>query len=366
MNRISKLGFGMMRLPMNGTEIDLAKTQEMVDCYMAAGGNYFDTSYAYNGGKSEEAIRKTVVDHYPREQYYIATKMPAFIVKTKEEAEAMFDISLNRLGCGYFDFYLLHNLGNERTETFEKWDLWNFLLDKKKQGLIRHLGFSIHDTAEAVDEVLTKHPEAEFVQLQINYADWEDPIIQSRQCYEVCQKHNKPVIIMEPIKGGSLSNFPSPASDILTSLNPDASLSSWALRYALSLPNVITVLSGMSTLAQVEDNIQTMRLPALTETEQEAIAKTAAALDEMPRIPCTECQYCVKGCPKDIRIPAIFSAYNTKLVYQNEAGARTSFGWATGRHGLPSDCIACGQCEAACPQHISIIEQLKKAAQEFA
>lgn len=360
MDKVSKLGFGMMRLPMNGEEIDLVKTQEMVDAYMAAGGNYFDTSLVYQGGKSERAIYETVVKNYPRDQYYIATKLPAWInAKTADEAKAMFDMSLDNLKCGYFDFYLLHNLGGTRTQLFEDWGIWEYLKEKKEQGLIRHLGFSMHDTADALEEVLIKHPEAEFVQLQINYADWENATIQSRKCYKIARKYNKPVIIMEPVKGGSLANYPAPAANILKALNPSASLSSWAIRFATNLEGVLTVLSGMSTLQQVQDNLHTMQAPPLTESETSAIFKAAKALSEMPRIPCTGCDYCVKGCPMDIPIPDIFAAYNTKTVYNNTAGARTSYNFALKQHAHPDNCIACGKCESACPQKISIINQLK-------
>jgi len=362
MHKVSKLGFGMMRLPMNGTEIDIEKTQEMVDAYMAGGGNYFDTSVAYQGGRSERAIYETVVKKYPRDQFYIATKLPAWLgPKNEEEAKAMFDTSLENLKCGYFDFYLLHNLGGTRTQLFEDWGIWEFLKEKKEQGLIRHLGFSMHDTADAVEEVLIKHPETEFVQLQINYADWEDATVQSRKCYEIARKYNKPVIVMEPVKGGSLANYPAPAADILRSLDPTASLSSWAIRFATGLDGVLTVLSGMSTLAQVQDNLHTMPSPPLTEAENAAVFQAAEALNAMPRIPCTGCEYCVKGCPMDIPIPDIFDCYNTTTVYNNKEGALRTYQIVTGRHGKPDDCIACGRCESACPQKISIINQLKIA-----
>lgn len=366
MHKVSKLGFGMMRLPMNGQDIDLKKTQEMVDSYMAAGGNYFDTSVVYQGGRSERAVYETVVKKYPRDRFYIATKLPAWLgPKNEAEAKAMFDTSLENLKCGYFDFYLLHNLGGTRTRLFEDWGIWEYLKEKKEQGLIRHLGFSMHDTADALEEVLIKHPEAEFVQLQINYADWEDATVQSRKCYEMARKYHKPVIIMEPVKGGSLANYPSPAADILTSLDPTASLSSWAIRFATGLDGVMTVLSGMSTLEQVQDNLHTMQTPPLTEKETQAVFQAAKVLSEMPRIPCTGCEYCIKGCPMDIPIPDIFDCYNTKTVYNNTAGALRIYRIVTGRHGKPSDCIACGKCESACPQKISIINELKTAKNEL-
>ena len=247
---IKKLGFGLMRLPQKDEKIDIEQTKEMVDRFLAAGFTYFDTAWAYAG--SEDAIRQALVERYPRESYQLATKMAAWInCKTREEATEQFETSLRQTGAGYFDFYLLHNLGESRTEVFENFDLWNWALEKKKEGLIRHVGFSFHSTPEELDAILNAHPEAEFVQLQINYADWENPAIQSRACYEVARKHGKPVIIMEPVKGGMLATPPESVSDIFKAAEPDASCASWALRFAADLEGVITVLSGMSNVGQM-------------------------------------------------------------------------------------------------------------------
>ena len=362
---IKKLGFGLMRLPMIGDEVDIEQTKQMVDLFLSKGFTYFDTAYGYIGGKSEKAIKEALVDRYPRESYQLATKLPAWAgAKTKEEAQQMLFTSLERTGAGYFDFYLLHNLGDSRTEYFYKYDIWNFLAEQKEKGLIKHLGFSMHDNAENLDKILTEHPEMEFVQLQINYADWESASIQSRACYEVARKHNKPIIIMEPVKGGSLANLPAPIEKIFKDYNPDASLSSWAVRYAASLDGLVTVLSGMSTLDQMKDNLSYMEdFKPLDEEEKKVVENVRAALDALPQIPCTGCQYCVKDCPMSINIPGVFKAMNNQLIYGNRAGALGNFAFATRDGGKPSQCIACGQCEAACPQHIAVIEELQRAVE---
>ena len=362
---IPKLGFGLMRLPMIEKEVDIEQTKQMVDMFLEKGFTYFDTAYGYIGGKSEEAIKVALVDRYPRDSFQLATKLPAWAgANTEEEAKQMFYTSLKRTGAGYFDFYLLHNLGDSRTESFDKFHIWDFAQELKAQGLVKHVGFSMHDTADKLDAVLTAHPEVEFVQLQINYADWEDGSVQSRACFEVCKKHNKPVIIMEPVKGGSLANLPEAVDKVFKEADPEASNSSWALRYAASLDNLITVLSGMSNIAQMEDNLKTMAdFKPLTEDEYKVIDKAVETLKALPHIPCTGCQYCVKGCPMEINIPGIFTAMNTKFLFNNEAGAKNSYGWNTNKGGKASACIECGQCETACPQHIEIISELKRAVE---
>lgn len=364
---IKKLGFGLMRLPMIGEEVDLEQVKKMVDLFLEKGFTYFDTAYGYLDGKSEIAARKALVERYPRDRFQLATKLPAWYgASNQQEAEQMFWTSLERTGAGYFDFYLMHNLGDDRTEYFERYDIWNFLLARKKEGLIRHLGFSFHDKAEVLEQVLNRYPEAEFVQLQINYADWESPSIQSRRCYEVARSHGKPVVIMEPVKGGSLAKLPDEAVKLLHALAPEASLPSWAIRYAASLEGVITVLSGMSTLEQMEDNLSYMEnFRPYTQEEYDAIAKVRKILDEVPQIPCTRCGYCLEGCPQNIAIPGIFKAVNNYLVYQNMPGALGNYVFETRDHGKADECVACGQCESVCPQHIQIIEELKKAAELF-
>jgi predicted aldo/keto reductase-like oxidoreductase len=362
---IPKLGFGLMRLPMQGEEVDLELTKVMVDRFLAAGFTYFDTAFGYIGGKSEKAAKAALVDRYPRERFQLATKLPAWAgPKNAEDAKRMFHTSLRRTGAGYFDYYLLHNCGGERTRFFDDYDLWNYVLELREQGLVKHVGFSFHDSAETLDALLTKHPEMEFVQLQINYADWHSPSIQSEACFTVARKHHKPVIIMEPVKGGLLAAPPASAAELLRAANPAVSPASWALRYAASLDNVITVLSGMSTLAQLEDNIATMSpFCALDAAERQAVEAAGAALAKIPSIPCTSCRYCEKDCPQGIAIPGIFGAMNKYLVYSQLESAKNSYKWETGGEGLASKCIACGSCEAVCPQRIGIIAELKRAAE---
>lgn len=361
---IPKLGFGLMRLPMLGEQVDMEQTKTMVDKFLGAGFTYFDTAYGYINGKSEEAAKIALVDRYPREQYQLATKLPAWAgAKNSDEARQMFYTSLKRTGAGYFDFYLLHNCGDDRTKAFDDFDLWNFVLDQREKGLIKHVGFSFHDTADVLDHILIQHPEMEFVQLQINYADWDSPTVQSGKCLEVAKKHGKPVIIMEPVKGGLLANPSGPVSKILYEANPNVSLSSWAIRFAASLDHVITVLSGMSNTAQMEDNLSTMsNFRPLDALECTVVDAAKAALDTIQSIPCTGCRYCTKDCPQEIAIPGIFSAMNKYLVYGSLSIAKKSYQWETHGGGVASKCIHCGQCEAVCPQHIEIMEELKRTA----
>lgn len=364
---IPKLGFGLMRLPMKEDAIDLEQTKEMVDKFMEAGFCYFDTAYGYNDGESEKAAKAALVDRYPREKFLLATKLPAWAgAKSKEEAEQMFYTSLERTGAGYFDFYLLHNLGEERTHFFDDYGIWDFLQERKKEGLIRHLGFSMHDKADALDEILTAHPEMEFVQLQINYADWEDPSIESRKCYEVARKHGKPVIIMEPVKGGTLANPPKEVAEVLKESDPDVSPSSWAIRFAASLDGVITVLSGMSNVEQMEDNLSYMKdFVPLSEKEGEVVERAREIYNSFPKVPCTACAYCMKGCPKNIAIYGTFQAVNIYNMYNDLAAAKGKYQWNTSGQGRgkASECIKCGKCEQVCPQHIHIRDELEKAAE---
>ncbi|MEG1190512.1 MAG: aldo/keto reductase [Oscillospiraceae bacterium] len=364
---IKKLGFGLMRLPMLGDEVDLEQTKQMVDLFLQKGFTYFDTAFGYLDGKSEAAIKLALVDRYPRDKFLLATKLPAWSgVKTTEAAQQQFFTSLERTGAGYFDFYLLHNLGDSRTQTFDDFQIWDFLAEQKKKGLIRHLGFSIHDTADKLEEVLTKHPEMEFVQLQINYADWEDKLIQSRACYETARRHGKPVIIMEPVKGGTLAKLPPDITKIFKDAKPDASLPSWAIRYAASLEGLVTVLSGMSNLEQMQDNLSFMSdFKPLDKEERCVIENVREALEKIPTIPCTACSYCTKNCPQHIVIPQIFAAMNTYLTFDQLKGAKNDYNWETRLGGKGSQCIECGQCEDACPQHIKIIEELKRAVAIF-
>lgn len=359
---IKKLGFGLMRLPKRGEEIDIEQTKEMVDMFLESGFTYFDTAWAYSG--SEDAIRQALVERYPRESFKLATKNAAWInCKTREDAINQFETSLKQTGAGYFDYYLLHNLGEHRTHFFEDFDLWNWAFEMKKQGKIKHVGFSFHSTPEELEEILEKHPEAEFVQLQINYADWEEPAIQSRACYEIARKHGKPVIIMEPVKGGMLANPPETVANVLKQANPNASYASWAIKFAADLDGVITVLSGMSNIEQMKDNISYMKdFKGLKDEEKEVIKNAQKELAKIPVIPCTTCNYCAKVCPMNIGISGSFTAMNVLTLYGDLEFAKGREAWLVGRHDKESadKCIKCGACEEVCPQHIKIREELEK------
>ncbi len=360
---IKKLGFGMMRLPRKDGKIELEETKQMVDLFMDAGFSYFDTAWSYDG--SEEAVGEALVKRYPRESFQLATKNAAWVrCKTKEDAWSQLDTSLARTGAGYFDFYLLHNMGGERTKCFEKFDMWEFLRQKKEEGKIRHIGFSCHTTPEEMEQILSEHPEVEFVQLQINYADWDDSNVQSRACYEMARKYGKPVIVMEPVKGGMLANPPEPVKKVLTEADPNASFASWAVRYAASLDGLVTVLSGMSSVEQMKDNLSYMKsFTGMSAQDREVIAKAQKALHEIPLIPCTGCDYCAKVCPNDIAISASFSAMNINTLYGREP-AVGQFRMQLGDSGkkTPDQCAKCGLCEDACPQSIAIRDELEKAA----
>lgn len=364
---IKKLGFGLMRLPKTGEAIDVEQTKQMVDLFMDAGFTYFDTAWAYAG--SEDAIREALVERYPRESFQLATKAAPWIgCESREDAVAQLETSLKQTGAGYFDFYLLHNLGEFRTHFFDQWGMWDWIAEKKAEGVIRHAGFSFHSTPEELDELLSAHPEMEFVQLQINYADWDNPAVQSRRCYEVARKHHKPVIIMEPVKGGMLANPPEQVASVLRAAEPNSSVASWAIRFAASLPGVITVLSGMSDVAQMQDNLSYMRtFETLTDAQRATIERAQHELAKIPLIPCTRCNYCAKVCPNEIGISGTFTAMNMHTLYGDLETAKKERTWQVDRHGKrpADDCIKCGRCEQACPQHIKIRDELARSIELF-
>ena len=356
----SKLGFGLMRLPKKGLGTDIEQMKQMVDLFMEAGFTYFDTAYVYMG--SEAAAKKALVDRYPRDVYTLATKLNAFIMApTEKAAKKQFYTSLERTGAGYFDYYLLHALMDNNYTKYEKFHLWDFVQEQKAKGLIKHLGFSFHAGPQLLDKLLTEHPEVDFVQLQLNYADWENPSVQSRANYEVARKHGKPIVVMEPVKGGNLADPPAEVKKLFMDYHSDMSCASWAIRFAASLEGVITVLSGMSNVEQMKDNLSYMKsFQPLNEEEQRIIQQAQRILGHSAAIPCTACHYCTEGCPKQIPIPEIFSAMNKKLANGQALQAAEDYQKAIDGKGAASDCIRCRQCENACPQHLPIIRHLEQ------
>ena len=360
-----KLGFGLMRLPKEASgKIDIEQTKKMVDMFMDAGLNYFDTAYVYDGGNSERAAKEALVDRYPRESFTLATKLCAWMNAHDEKtAKQQFYTSLERTGAGYFDYYLLHALQAGNYKKYDEYHIWDFVKEQKEKGLIKHWGFSFHAGPDILDEILTKHPDAEFVQLQLNYADWENPDVTARRNYEVARKHGKSIVVMEPVKGGALANPPKAVQDIFSNANPNASFASWAIRYAASLDGIITVLSGMSNVAQMEDNLSYMKqFKPLDAEEQTAIRKAQEEINGIKSIPCTGCHYCTAGCPKQISIPEIFAARNKQLIWGQLEAGKAEYAKVVANGGAASDCIACGQCERACPQQIPVVDRLKDCA----
>ena len=363
-----KLGFGLMRLPLTDANdkgsIDIEALKEMVDTFMEQGFTYFDTAWMYCAFKSENAVKEALTDRYPRDRYTLTTKLHASYLKTKEDRDRIFEEQRQKTGVDYFDYYLIHAIDQELYSLYNEMDCFNWLIEKKKQGLVKHIGFSYHDSAEFLDQVLTEHPEMEFVQLQMNYLDWESAEVQSRKCYEVAIKHGKPVIVMEPVKGGILADVPAEVRESFAAYHPDLSVPSWAIRFVASLDNVAMVLSGMSNMEQLMDNISYMKeFVPMNAEETELVHKAAEMIKDSIAIPCTGCSYCTEGCPMQIAIPDLFRVYNkSKRGEITDVEANEEYRQLTESGGKARECLACGQCQVACPQHLEIINYLKDVA----
>ena len=366
---MKKFGFGLMRLPVidgNNNKIDYEKAREMIDKYMANGFTYFDTAYMYHGGESEKAFGELVAKRYPRSSYILTDKMPVMRINSADEYPKIFAEQLQRCQVEYFDYYFLHAIGMNTYRKIQEHDGFGYLKKLKEEGKIKHIGFSFHDTADVLDKILTEHPETELVQLQINYIDWEDDSIQARKNYEVCMRHGVDVAIMEPLKGGSLVRLPEKAKDILSNANPNASIASWGLRFATSLDKVVIVLSGMSNMEQLEDNMSFMSdFVPLSESERNTIDKVVDIINESIAVACTGCRYCVDGCPKKIAIPEYFAIYNNQSQFGLVPGLRTTYNHLKANGGAPSDCINCRKCVKACPQQLDIPLHLAGVTKTF-
>lgn len=372
---MAKLGFGLMRLPLKDSKdqksVDIEQLKRMVDTYLDAGFDYFDTAYMYHDGCSETVVREALVDRYPRDRYRLATKMPLMMISSPEDQERVFSEQLERTGVDFFDYYLVHNVCNQFLPMAERCGTFDFVRRLKAEGRARRIGFSFHDGPELLDRVLTENPDMDFVQLQINYLDWEDASIASKGCYEVARRHGVPIIVMEPVKGGMLADVPDAVREMFESVDPGMSPASWAIRFAAGLDGVETVLSGMTSMEQMEDNLSFMSgFGTLSGEEMEAVSKAVGMIRETIAIPCTSCRYCMKSCPKDISIAEFFAQYNSERAKPTPEGGFSLAGLyysniVRGGSGKASDCIGCGVCEDNCPQHLPIREYLKDVAALF-
>lgn len=366
MERIKKnFGFGCMRLPMKDSDVDVAEMNRMVDTFLENGFNYFDTAHGYVDGKSETALRECLTSRYPRDRYILTNKLTDFYFKKQEDIRPFFESQLKACGVDYFDFYLMHAQGAENFAFFKKCRAYETALELKSEGKFRHFGISFHDRAAVLEQILTEYPQIEVVQIQFNYADYDDPAVESRKCYEVCRKYGKPVIVMEPVKGGNLVNLPDKAKAVLDDLH-GGSPASYAIRFAAGFEGIMMVLSGMSNMEQMRDNISYMKdFKPLSEQELAAIGKVQEIFKSMNLIPCTSCRYCTAGCPKHISIPDLFAVMNTKQLYHDWNADYYYNVHTSGEKSKASDCIKCGKCEQACPQHLHIRDLLETVAKEF-
>ena len=366
MDRIKKnFGFGAMRLPMKDGGVDIPQTCRMVDTFLENGFNYFDTAHGYLGGKSEPALRECLTSRYPRDSYVLTDKLTISFFKKQEDIRPLFASQLEACGVEYFDFYLMHAQSAENFAYFKERRAYETALELKEEGKIRHFGISFHDRAEVLEQILTEYPQVEVVQIQFNYVDYDDPAVQSRKCYEVCRKFGKPVIVMEPVKGGNLVNLPEQAMAALDELH-GGSPASYAIRFAAGFEGMMMVLSGMSSLEQVEDNVSFMKdFRPLDEKELEAVRRVQEVFRSMHLIPCTACRYCVDGCPQKISIPDLFAVMNTKQIYHDWNANYYYSEVHTKQGGKASACIKCGKCEKICPQHLQIRDLLVDVAKEF-
>ena len=361
-----KLGFGCMRLPMKGSEVDYEEFNKMIDYAMEHGFNYFDTAHGYLDGQSEIAIGKCLAPRYKREDYILTNKLTDNYFNKKEDIKPLFKKQLEACGVEYFDYYLMHAQGAKNYPKFKECEAYEVAQELKSEGLVKHVGLSFHDTADVLDMILTEHPEVEIVQIQFNYVDYQDAGVQSKLCYEVCRKHNKPLLIMEPVKGGGLVKLPDDAKKVLDKVNPNnLSYASFAIRFAASFEGVYKVLSGMSNLEQMKDNVSYMEdFKPFSDEEYKAVEEVATILKNLGGIPCTACRYCVAGCPMKISIPDLFSCYNAKVQF-NDWNSSMYYSIHTRENGRASDCIKCGQCARVCPQHLEIPNLLEDVAKTF-
>lgn len=365
-------GFGCMRLPMKDGEVDIEQFKQMTDYFIQNGFNYFDTAHGYIDGKSELAIKEALTSRYPRDSYILTDKLTGPYFKKREDIRPFFENQLKWCGVDYFDFYLMHAQTAKEFADFKRKGAYEETLELKKEGKIRHFGISFHDKADVLDQILTEYPQIEIVQIQFNYLDYEDPSVESRKVYEICRKHNKPMLVMEPVKGGNLVNLPDDAQKVIDNLQSDGvhkgSNASYAIRFAAGFPGIRMVLSGMSNMEQMQDNLSYMKdFQPLDDQEHAALRKVVDVFHETEMIPCTACHYCIEEnhCPRNIRIPDMFALMNSKTVFHDwnadfYYGVQTSDG-----HGKASDCIKCGRCEKVCPQHLEIRDLLTKVAAEF-